>query len=69
MTLLRGTIIPRILLGVFGLLALLMAWGSLKALYAYGVSPRPLILLLFSLSLSSICFSVALGFAPFRIRE
>jgi hypothetical protein len=69
MSVLRGTIIPRILLGIIGVLALVMAWGSIESMLTYGPSVGSVLLLVFAVSLALICLSVAIGWAPFRIRE
>lgn len=69
MSLLRGTGLPRIMLGIFGVLALTLAWGSLGSLVAYGPSMGSVLMLVIALALAAICLSVAVGRAPFHIRE
>lgn len=69
MSVLRGTVVPRILLGIMGVLAILMAWGAIQTLYAYGLSLGSLLMVVISVSLGLICLSVAFGLAPFHIRE
>jgi hypothetical protein len=69
MSIFRSTILPRILSGIMGVLTLLLTWGSLQSLFAYGPSSDQVLTLAFALPLTVICFSVAWGCAPFQIRD
>ena len=64
-----GTIIPRILLAIMGGLTVILAWGSIKSMLIYGPSVESVLILVFAVPLAVICLSVAVGCAPFRIRE
>jgi hypothetical protein len=69
MSLLRGTLVPRIFLGIMGLLMLLLAWGSIQSLFTFGMSAEAVLVLVFAVPLAVICLSVATGWAGFHIGE
>lgn len=69
MALLRGTLVPRVLLGLSGLMLVSVVWISLQRLADDGPSLDPILLLLFSGPLALLCFLVAFDRARFRIRE
>lgn len=61
--------LPRILLGVTGILLILLAWGSITSMATFGLSTDSALVLVFAFPLALICVSVAIGLAPFHIRE
>jgi hypothetical protein len=69
MSLLRGTLVPRILLGIMGLLMLFLAWGSIQSLFTFGISPGAVLVLVVTVPLAVLCLWVATGWAGFHIGE
>lgn len=69
MSFFRGTVVPRTLLGVMGILLLFLVWGSVESIVAFGPRAESALVIIFALPLAVICLSVAAGRAPFRIRE
>lgn len=61
--------VPRFLLGITGILLLLLAWSSITAMATYGLNTDSALILVFAFPLAIICVTVAVGLAPFRIRE
>jgi hypothetical protein len=69
MSVFSGAIVPRVLSGIMGVLSLLLAWGGIQSVFAYGPSAESVLILAFAVPLALICLSVAIGCAPFKIRE
>jgi hypothetical protein len=66
---LRGTLVPRILLAIIGVLMLLLAWGSITSLITFGVSAETALTLLFALLIAVICFWAAARWTAFHPGE
>ena len=68
MSVLRGTLLPRVLLAILGALSLALCWGSLESIISYGASPQSLIMVVYSLGIAMICLFVAAGLHPDILR-
>ncbi len=62
-------LIPRLLLGIMGVLMLLLAWGGIQSLLTFGISAEALVELVFALLLAALCLWVASGWAGFHVGE
>ncbi len=63
MALLRSTIVPRVLLGVLGVLLLLLAAANVTTIVAVGPTPDSLFTSVFAALLACVCFLAATGIA------
>lgn len=61
MALLRGTVFPRMLLGIFGILSILLFLSSLETMLASGLSPDSALISLIAGLLAWICLWAAAG--------
>ena len=69
MALLRGTVFPRILLGIFGVLSIVLFVSSLQTVLASGFSPDSALICLIAGLLAWICFWAAAGKTAIFIGE
>ncbi len=69
MALLRGTVLPRMLLGIFGVLSIVLFVSSLQTVLASGLAPDSGLICLIAGLLAWICLWAAAGKTAIFIRE
>ncbi len=53
--------LPRILLGIFGVLSAALLWGDVQSIWWYGPTPSYLMMGIFAALITCVCFWAAIG--------